>query len=87
MAAILEFQSEQPYSPYLAAQALKKIEQEAHGPQRSPELTAVSQSGHLLIIPYQPVKFQGNGLNSSWDILLTRLKCWNFQRAISKKNR
>ena len=31
---------------------------------------------------YQPVKYQGNGLNSFWGILLTRLKCWNFQRAI-----
>ena len=42
--------------------------QEAHGPQRSPELTAVSWSGHLLSIPCQPVKFQGNGVNSFWDI-------------------
>ena len=29
--------------------------------------------------------WQGNGLNSFWDILLTRLKWWNFQNAISKK--
>ena len=51
------------------------IKQEVHGSQRSPELTAVSQSGNLLFIPYQPVKFQGKGLNSVLDILLTRLKC------------
>ena len=30
----------------------KKKKQEAHGPQCSPELTAASLSGHLLIIPY-----------------------------------
>ena len=29
--------------------------------------------------------WQDNGLNSFWDILLTRLKCWNLQNAISKK--
>ena len=29
--------------------------------------------------------WQGNGFNSFWDILLARLKCWNFQNAISKK--
>ena len=36
----------------------KKI-QGAHGPQRSPELTY--KSGHLFIIPYQPVNFLDTG--------------------------
>ena len=30
----------------------EKMQQEAHGPKRSPKLTAVSKAGHLLIIPY-----------------------------------
>ena len=34
----------------------------------------------IYIIPYQPVKFQDNGLNSFWDILLTKLKCWTFSK-------
>ena len=39
----------------------------------------------LLIIPYQPVKFQDNSSNSFLDILLARLKCQNFQRAITEE--
>ena len=56
----------------------KYKKQEDHGPQCSPELTvitAVSLSGYLLVIPYHPVKFQGNNLISFSDILLTKLKC------------
>ena len=40
-------------------------------------------SGNLRIISYQLTKFQAPSLNSFWDILLTSLKCPNFQRAIT----
>ena len=42
-------------------------------------------SGNLLIIPYQLTKFQAPSSNSFRDILLTSLKCQNFQRAITPK--
>ena len=45
-----------------------------------------SCSGHQLIIPYQPVKFQCHSYNNFRDILLTMFRCQNFQRAITKKN-
>ena len=51
------------------------IKQEAHRPQCSPELTA---AGRLLIIPYQPVKFQDNGLNSFLRYLADKVKMLNF---------
>ena len=39
-----------------------------------------SQSGYVLIIPYQLSKFQAPSLNSFCYILLTSLKGPNFQR-------
>ena len=37
----------------------------------------------ILIIPYQLTKFQAPSSNSFRDILLTSLKCQNFQWAIT----
>ena len=48
----------------------------------SGHLLIKSWSGRLLIIPYQPVKFQGDNFR---DILLTRFKCPNFQKTITQK--
>ena len=42
----------------------------------------ISRSGHLLIIPNEPVKFQENSSNSFRYILLGNLKCKKFQRVI-----
>ena len=41
------------------------------------------KSGNLFITPYQLSKFQVPTSNSFRDILLTSLKCPNFQRAIT----
>ena len=41
------------------------------------------QSGNPLIIPYQLTKFQVPSSNNFLDILLTSLKCPNFQKAIT----
>ena len=40
-------------------------------------------TGNLHIIPYLLTKFQALSSNSFRDILLTSLKCPNFQRAIT----
>ena len=40
-------------------------------------------SGYLLLNPNQYTKYQGSGLNTFWDILLTRSKCLELQRAIT----
>ena len=58
--------------------------QEAHGPQLAhlSETTIAHMQMACNLFPV--LLWQGNGLNSFWDILLTRLKCWNFQNAISK---
>ena len=42
-------------------------------------------SGNLLIIPYQLIKFQAPSSYNFRDILLTSLKCPNFQRAITRE--
>ena len=73
--------------------------QEAHGPQfahLSETATADMQmacnifSNTVMQQFSNTVKYwnlwQDNGLNSFWDSLLTRLRCWNFQNAISKKS-
>ena len=61
---------------------------ETRGPRattRSPEWNRHSDMQMACnIFPIRVLLWQGNGLNSFWDILLTRLKCWNFQNAISK---
>ena len=46
---------------------------------------AQTLTGNLLIIPYQLTKFQVPSSNTFRDILLTSLKCPNFQRAISRE--
>ena len=58
--------------------------QEAHAPQSSPELTAISLSGHLLIIPYQPVNFNANGLNR---YLAYKVKMLKFSKDHNSKNK
>ena len=40
-----------------------------------------------VIILYQLIKVQGNGLSNFQDILLTRLKCQNFQRTVTQENK
>ena len=42
-----------------------------------------ASTGNLLTIPYQLSKFQAPNSNTFRDILLTSLKCPNFQRAIT----
>ena len=42
-----------------------------------------SKPGHLLVITNHFTKFQDSSFNSFWDILLTRKKCPNLQRAIN----
>ena len=71
----------------LGRESVGKKKQEAHGPQLahlSETATADGLQHFSNTVKYWNL-WQGNGLNSFWDILLTRLKCWNFQNAISKK--
>ena len=41
------------------------------------------KSGDLLLNPNKYTKYQGSGLSTFWDILLTRSKCLELQRAIA----
>ena len=58
--------------------------QEAYGPQRSPEFKLIRSFTHHSLSACQVSR---QWLKHFWDILLTRLKCWNFQRAISKQKK
>ena len=44
----------------------------------------IQKLGHLFITNNLFIKFQGSSFNSFWDILLTREKCPNLQRAITQ---
>ena len=67
-----------------------KNKQETHGPQlaRLSKTATADMQMECNIFPILSnieIYDKANTLNIFWDILLTRLKCWNFQNAISKK--
>ena len=59
--------------------------QEAHGPQLAHLSETAPADIQMACNIFLILLWQGNGLNSFWDILLTRLKCRNFQNVTSKK--
>ena len=62
----------------------KKKQQEAHGPQLAHLSETATADMQMACNIFPILLWQGNGLNSFWNILLTRLKCWNFQNVTSK---
>ena len=58
--------------------------QEAHGPQLAHLSETATADMQMACNIFPILLWQGNGLNSFWNILLTRLKCWNFQNVTSK---
>ena len=60
------------------------IKQEAHGPQLAHLSETATADMQMACNIFPILLWQGNGLNSFWNILLTRLKCWNFQNVTSK---
>ena len=58
--------------------------QEAHGPQLAHLSETATADMQMTCNIFPILLWQGNGLNSFWNILLTRLKCWNFQNVTSK---
>ena len=54
------------------------------GPQATTHLSETATADMQMTCNIFPILLW-QGLNSFWDILLTRLKCWNFQNAVSKK--
>ena len=61
------------------------LKQEAHRPQLAHLSETATADMQRACNSFPIFLWQGNGLNSFWDILLSRLKCWNFQNATSKK--
>ena len=59
-------------------------EQEAHGPQLAHLSETATADMQMACNIFPILLWQGNGLNSFWNILLTRLKCWNFLNVTSK---
>ena len=62
----------------------QKKKQEAHGPQLAHLSETATADMQMACNIFPILLWQGNGLNSFWNILLTRLKCWNFQNVTSK---
>ena len=63
---------------------MHKFKQEAHGPQLAHLSETATADMQMACNIFPILLWQGNGLNSFWNILLTRLKCWNFQNITSK---
>ena len=59
------------------------IKQEANGPQLAHLSETATADMQMACNIFPILLWQGNGLNSFWNILLTRLKCWNFQNVTS----
>ena len=66
------------------AKQKKTKKQEAHGPQLAHLSETATADMQMACNIFPILLWQGNGLNSFWNILLTRLKCWNFLNVTSK---
>ena len=62
----------------------RQFEQEAQGPQLAHLSETATADMQMACNIFPILLWQGNSLNSFWNILLTRLKCWNFQNVTSK---
>ena len=60
------------------------LKQEAHGPKLAHLSETATADMQMACNIFPILLWQGNGLNNFWNILLTRLKCWNFQNVTSK---
>ena len=72
------YSSRRTHNNYMYSYTSCSKRQEAHGPQLAHLSETATADMQMACNIFPILLWQGNGLNSFWNILLTRLKCWNF---------